>query len=207
MRQTILQAEQIHLLLATFIDKILQALHQEADMSTQPLSDVLSLFRSTTGAATTCDCKSGVGLSNAMAVQPGASVSGPTATGNQASITATTTKSADNKGKLRTHALKIIHPITNKNILDDLDIDKNDLPDISAVPSTTPLSSKSTPTVDLPLDIEIGSSSTSSSTPVKSDVKIPEASKVHTDIIQNTETSTHQTGANTAERNFKEVLD
>lgn len=104
----------------------------------------------------------GVGLSSAMSVQPGGSVSGPTgATGNQSQIPlgvapvgANTVLSVANttapqsvpvpplvamthqqspqqqqsqtavKSKVRAHALQIIHPVTNRNILEDLNNDK-----------------------------------------------------------------------------------
>lgn len=98
----------------------------------------------------------GVGLSSAMTVQPGGSVSGPAAA-NQAQIplgvppVATSavlsvgnTASSQSvgvsplvgmphqpsqhqqppKGKIRSHALQIIHPVTNRNILEDLDNEK-----------------------------------------------------------------------------------
>lgn len=104
----------------------------------------------------------GFGLSNAMTVQPGGSVSGPTATGNQgqiplgvAPVTANAVLGVSNttaaqpvgvaplvsmthqppsqqqpqnppptKAKLRSRALQIIHPISKRNILEDLDTDK-----------------------------------------------------------------------------------
>lgn len=100
----------------------------------------------------------GVGLSSAMTVQPGGSVSGPAAAGNQSQmplgvppVAASSVLNVGNTAaaqpvsvsplvgishqpqqqqqqppiKKRSHALQIIHPITNRNILDDLDNEKN----------------------------------------------------------------------------------
>lgn len=104
----------------------------------------------------------GVGLSSAMSVQPGGSVSGPTgAAGTQSQIPLRVAPVAPNtvlcvanttspqpvgvapmvgmphqpppqqqqpqstiKAKFRAHALQIIHPVTNRNILEDLNNDK-----------------------------------------------------------------------------------
>ncbi|XP_046811586.1 eukaryotic translation initiation factor 4 gamma 1 isoform X4 [Lucilia cuprina] len=187
---------------------------------------------------TTVNPAVGVGLSSAMTVQPGGSVSGPTAPGNQgqiplgvAPVAANTVLSVANtsaaqpvgvaplvgmphqpppqqqqqnqpqtKGKLRSHALQIIHPVTNRNILDDLDIDKNESPTVVAGGQLT--SSTSVANIDTSIDTEIGSLTTSS-TSIKSAVKISETSKSHTEVVQQMETSpVHQS---TTERNFKET--
>ncbi|XP_065370716.1 eukaryotic translation initiation factor 4 gamma 3 isoform X1 [Calliphora vicina] len=178
----------------------------------------------------------GVGLSSAMTVQSGGSVSGPTAPGNQAQLPLGVAPVATNtvlsvasstaaqpvgvaplvgmphqpppqqqqqnpiqtKGKLRSHALQIIHPVTNRNILEDLDIDKNESTNIasgcqSTLSSTNAVSS---------LDTEIEPLSTASTISIKSDLKIPETLKSHTEVVQPIEASAHQI---CVERNFKET--
>ncbi|TMW46135.1 hypothetical protein DOY81_008785, partial [Sarcophaga bullata] len=188
----------------------------------------------------------GVGLSSAMSVQPGGSVSGATGTQSQiplgvASVAPNTVLSVANttspqpvgvaplvgmphqpppqqqqpqstiKAKLRAHALQIIHPVTYRNILEDLNNDKKESSSIT--PGSTQLHTSLTQTKDTSSETDVCSVSTVSSiqhstTSTQSVAKIPETSKP-LEITHSIETSSHLpdtatgTQSSSTERNFK----
>ncbi|KAM7341427.1 eukaryotic translation initiation factor 4G1 isoform 1-T2 [Cochliomyia hominivorax] len=192
---------------------------------------------------TTVNAGVGVGLNNAMTVQPGGSVSGPSATANQAQIplgvapVGTSTvlgvanpTAAQQVGvaplvgmphqqppqqnppqtkKVRARALQIIHPITNRNILEDLDIDKN--VSTTTAPTGPSTSSSSFPqttgvTVDSSLEVESSGSLTTASASI---AKTPEGSKPLTEITPSTEPLVLQNVSGTihsTERNFADTI-
>ncbi|XP_065364340.1 eukaryotic translation initiation factor 4 gamma 3-like [Calliphora vicina] len=97
------------------------------------------------------------------------------------------------KGKLRSHALQIIHPVTNRNILEESDIAKNESTNIASGCQSSSSSTNAVPS----LDIEIESLSTASTLSIKSELNIPETLKSHTEVVQPIEEF--------VDRNFKET--